>query len=143
MRIGRLGRRDVPAPDEAQVTPTRAASRALDFAVESFECVPVDEENALLRVRGAWGEEPIPEPDLAVHVSGRSMLYEPLPGAGGEPGGWQAGYAPPATEISRGARFSLRAGTRSVTLPVPSRSPDLRGEPAKDQPPEREQEPGA
>src|SRR3954470_10343205 len=108
MRIGRLRRRDVPASDEAQVPPPRAASRALDFAVESFECIPVDQENALLRVRGAWGEEPIPEPELVVHVSGRSLLYEPLPGAGGDASGWQAGYALPASEITRGSRFSLR-----------------------------------
>jgi chromosome segregation ATPase len=146
MRVARLWRRDMPPPSELPVQSTRAAARALDFAVDSFECIPVDEENALLRVRGEWGEAPTSSPALAVHVSGRTLLFEPLPAAPTatdeqDSSSWQAGYALPAAEITRAARFSLKVGTRSVTLPVPERSADLRHEETDDSATESDREP--
>jgi len=130
MRVSRLwGRQAQEAHDETQ-RPPHAAVSTLDFAIDQFDYVPVDDEHGLLRVAGAWGGARwAPRPSLAIHLADRTLRYEPLPAPPAAPEDttvrrtWHGGYAVPADAITRDARYTLEAGDRSIPLPEPSGLP--------------------
>ena len=116
-------------PSEPPVTYSDEES-AEDFVLEAFTCVPVAEDQVLLRIEGEWRRTPAAAPVLATRGGGgRTAVHSSLPGpAPGKAGTrWQAGFAVSVFVAERSTQFLLGVGNVFIPLPAPADAVDGEG----------------